>query len=265
MPIYLDILFFVNFAMDFLSLRLTSRIMHLPLRLKRASLASAFGALAGVAAVLLLSDKHILSFLVGGGASLLMSALAWGWNGVVRKTVVLWGAGAFVGGVFTLLLELVPGSDGYGGPPASLSTGKVGEIFILVSMLSCGLVRLFSSSHAKKTAELRFSLSGKDYSMTALCDSGNMAADPFTSSPVVIVASRAAELDSWKDGRAEDYDGSVRVRVIPIRTAAGEKLLYGFVPQSLTVNGIPREAVVAIDRDNSSYSGCGAIVPAVLT
>ncbi len=289
MTIYADILFLINFSMDFLSLRLTAKILHIPLRLPRAVLSSSVGALAGTLTILFIPDKPVFGFLsviAGVLSSVLMGAIATGWSNIIRKSAVLWGVGAFIGGIFTLLLELGGSMNPAGNSYDSLSygskhsvSGGVGEIFIVCAVVSCALVRLFSSASSKKTAELKFTLRGKSYAMTALCDSGNSAADPFTAAPVVIVAARAvpgfdaspAGIGSNSDkipgiGGTELSDESVqkpvKVRVIPIKTAAGERVLYGFVPDSLSVDGKERDAVIAIDGENKAYSGFTAIIPA---
>ncbi len=274
--VYADVLFLINFSMDFLSLRLTAKILHIPLRPARAVLSSAIGALAGTVIILFLPDKpayHILSVIAGVLSSVLMGAVATGWQNIIRKSAVLWGAGAFIGGIFTLLLELGGSLNPSGIPKsyAALSSGGVGEIFVICAILSCALVRLFSSSSSKRTVCLKFTLRGKSYAMTALCDSGSSAADPFTAAPVIIVAARAVHgFDVSAEGiiGSELTDGLTReplkVRVIPIKTAAGERVLYGFVPDSLSVDGKERDAVIALDGENKAYSGYTAIVPAKL-
>ncbi len=289
MTVYADILFLINFSMDFLSLRLTAKIMHIPLRPARAVLSSSVGAMAGTLTILFIPDTpayHLLSILAGVISSVLMGAIAMGWNNIIRKSAVLWGAGAFIGGIFTLLLELGGSMNPAGNSYDSLTSGSkrsgsdgVGEIFIVCAVVSCALVRLFSSASSKKTAELRFTVRGKSYAMTALCDSGSSAADPFTAAPVVIVASRAVPgfagtMAGLAGNPAEPTDESkqsesvrkpLKVRVIPIKTAAGERVLYGFVPDSLSVDGKERDAVIAVDGDNKAYSGFPAIVPAKIT
>ncbi len=275
MTIYADILFLINFSMDFLSLRLAAKILHIPLRLPRAVLSSISGALAGTLTILFMPDKpayNFLSILAGVLSSVLMGAIATGWQNIVRKSAVLWGAGAFIGGVFTLLLNLGGSLNPSASSSATISpgiNGGVGEIFIVCAIVSCAVVRLFSSASSKKTVELKFTLHGKSYAMTALCDSGNSAADPFTAAPVVIVAARAVPgFDAGLLGMNgtelsdESLQKPIKVRVIPIKTAAGERVLYGFVPDSLSVDGKERDAVIAIDGENKAYSGFTAIIPA---
>ena len=72
--VYGDILFFVNFCMDFQCLFLTAKLLHRPFPLLRAAIASAFGALYACAA-LFLSVSGVWAFAADLGVCLFMCAL----------------------------------------------------------------------------------------------------------------------------------------------------------------------------------------------
>ena len=76
MKIYADILFAINFSMDFISFFITSMIMRRKINKKRILLASAFGGIYGVVDILLNLDT-IISIVVSVLSSLIMCLIAY--------------------------------------------------------------------------------------------------------------------------------------------------------------------------------------------
>ena len=64
--VYGDVLFFVNFCMDFQCLFLTARLLHRPFRIWRAALASVLGALYACAALFLAVSGAVALLLDSG-------------------------------------------------------------------------------------------------------------------------------------------------------------------------------------------------------
>ena len=82
----------------------------------------------------------------------------------------------------------------------------------------------------------------RNYSLSLLVDSGNMARDPFSAKPVVIVNQNAldSELLNAVCSAFGDSDKSsgythIKPRVIPMKTVSGTTLLYAFVPESMHI------------------------------
>lgn len=103
-----------------------------------------------------------------------------------------------------------------------------------------------------------------------LVDSGNLLCEPLGGHPVLLAKPEALE-NLFGDKKIEFDAGNIsalgtdlarRVRFVPAKGVGGEKLLVGFIPDRLTVDGIGRDGVVAAEKND--YGGCDGIVPSVL-
>ena len=128
------------------------------------------------------------------------------------------------------------------------------------------LVRLFSSGRSKKRVTVSIVVLGETYAFDGIVDSGSFVRDPISSMPAIIVAAPALTKihEVLRDERAESAC-VIRLRMIPAKTLGGERLLFGFVPDEIRIDGIKTQAVVAIDEKGKHYGGCSSIVPAVLS
>ena len=108
--VYADILFLINFSMDFLCLYISSKILSIKLSSIRAILSATLGGVYSVLA-LFLPSAYGLSFIVDVGVCLLMCLVAWG---KARKKGDLFVGAAFyfaismaLGGVMTAIFNLL--------------------------------------------------------------------------------------------------------------------------------------------------------------
>lgn len=99
-----------------------------------------------------------------------------------------------------------------------------------------------------------------------LVDSGNLVTEPFSALPVVILSSSV--LPSPLD-KPNIESSPIPLRAIPIRTETGLGLLYGFIPDSITLcppfeKQRKVDAVIGIDTDNTDFAGCDGLLPGAL-
>ncbi len=241
--------------MDVLTLVLTGKLTSKKISRPRTVLSAALGGLTGTAAMFLL---HGVPFVVCGLlTAVLMTRTAFGtYRGIpslLRDSVILWGAGTLLGGLMTSVLSL--GDAVY--------TGSEDErflpVFLLCFAISSLVVRLMKHSSAKPSAEISVTACGCTVTFSALCDSGCLLTEPISGMPVIVASetslgSLAAML------RAENPP--LRLRMIPAEGICGHRLLRGFVPESVTVDG--REVSAVIACGGTDCGGFGGIVPAKL-
>ena len=264
MTIYADILFLINFSMDLLTLWFTGKITHKPMKTVRLCLAAVFGALVGVAVTVAVQSvslwTNIAVSAVGFALSVAMVYVAFGrrttFLPLMRDSVILWGSGALLSGVMSAVLSL--------GEPVFV--GAKEDAVFAVSFAACFLissvaVRLFSSAVHKKTVTVSLCAGGERASFSSLVDSGNLAREPISSLPVIIVARETVPTLSRM---ADEKDTRLSHRMIPVRSLGGERLLAGFIPDSIKIDGREVAAAVAIDETNTSFGECGGIVPSCL-
>lgn len=260
--VYADILFLINFSMDFLTLCLTGKLTAKKLSRGRLILSAALGGLCGTAAMFLL--KGVPFVLCGLCLALIMTRIAFGKYGkaarLVRDSVILWGTGTLLGGIMTSVLSFgeVHGNAVYA------EDGGDGflPIFLLCFGISSFLVRLTNSSSAKTSAEITVFAEGITVTFTALADSGCLLTEPISGTPVIVASAKALGQLAVK---LTADDTSLRLRMIPADGVCGHRLLRGFIPERVTVNGNEVSAVVACDLGGTDYGGLEGIVPMKLT
>ena len=81
-----------------------------------------------------------------------------------------------------------------------------------------------------------------------IIDTGNALSEPISGLPVIVLGAK----------RHSEFAQAANVP-IPMRTAAGESLLFGLKPKKLLINGCPVEAILAVGAKLDA-----ALVPAVL-
>lgn len=251
--VYADILFAINFSMDYLALRLTKTVLSAGTKKGRLAAAAFVGAFIGSCAILLPSG--LPSVISGFASSFLMTYIAFGSpRRLIRDSITLWGIGALLGGLMTLITSL-----GDTAAETYTHTELLPALALCITASSL-FVRILGSSCAKKSAEVRLSAAGYETAFTALADSGCLVTEPISGIPVVIMGKRVS-------GELYDMlskpDGRLRIRMIPIDTVSGHTLLTGFIPDKITVNGREVSAAVAVG-DGGAYGGYDGIVPTKL-
>lgn len=267
--LYADVLFLINFSMDYLSLFAAARLLALPTKTKRMLAGAALGGIYGVLATAM-AWQGILGALTAFLASCAMGWIAFGRcggrGGFFRAVFSVWGIGALLGGFMTVFSGLFQGSVPY-------SAGADFPVAIAAAIL---FVRLLCRRGGRGYAEVSFSYGENGYTGRALIDSGNLLRDPISALPVVLI--RASEARAFAGGEVDGKfagimpDGiglSPGVRAVPMRGADGTRILYGFLCREVHIRrggkSVCRSAVICVDRAaGDGYGGCGVLLPASL-
>lgn len=260
--VYADILFLINFSMDYLALYMTALVTHSSIHKVKLLVSASVGALLGTIEILIVPTSrysYIIDFFAALLSSFVMIAIVEkgekkSLSSLLRESVILWGVGTLLGGIMTMIISSAPYVT------VENTAFGFGEIFVFSSVISCLLIKMFSSVKSKKGVKVEFSYDGKHYEFTGLCDSASFACEPITMLPAIIVSERIlGELgERLKNGQCD------KLRVIPIKTAAGEKVLMGFVPDFAKVENKKVMAVIASDGTGENYGGYSGIVPGKL-
>jgi len=259
--LYADILFLVDFSMDFLTLRLCAAFTHRPAVLWRMSIASLVGATIGVGLVIADIDGAV-TFIGGIFLSMVMTAICFGVGrskgGFIRQCLLVWGCGAITGGCMSLLMSM-------GTPVYFKNEQSKTPAFLPIFLLAVLFVRLFSRLLIKRvntsTTQIMFTYRGRQATCTVLVDSGNLLRDPLTGKPVILL-SRAAipNLELSKETNLEEP-------MFPISAngVSGSRLLWAIKPEKLIIHGVRKDALIAVeDVPADHYGGCGGTCPLAL-
>lgn len=267
--LYADVLFLINFSMDYLSLYAASRLLSLPSKTWRMLAGAALGGIYGVLSVIFFLQGFVgamITFFVSCGMVFIAFGRCDSVRGFFRAVLSVWGIGALIGGFMTLFSGMLRGDASY------TSDGDI-PIAVLAVIL---FVRMAAKRGGRGYAEVSFSYGENMYAGRALIDSGNLLTDPISGLPVVLI--RASDARTFAGNEVDGKFAGIMpigigllpgVRAVPVQGTVDTRILYGFMCDSLRIQRgkrtLYRSAVICVDRQcKSGYGGCGVLLPAAL-
>ena len=283
--VYADLLFLINFSMDYLCLYICARVLHRKMSLVKMVIAATLGGIYSVIS-LILSLEGIFSLTIDVGVCIVMCAIVFAEKNRRASSTLLCsflfvGISMMTGGAMTAIFNLLNRLD--------LPIEAAGEdgispyLFAILAVLS-GIITLRSGKILSKrstisTCTLKVKIKQNEASFTALSDSGNLARDPLGGKPILILDkelfSKIADMsffDELASGRTPKNIPYRNTRIIPIKTAVGSSLLIAISPDKLTVEvhdsrkkktkSADIDALVAPSDIGEIGEGCNAIIPA---
>ena len=280
--VWVDLLFFVNFCMDFQCLFLTAKLLRRPFSVWRAVIAAAMGALYACAALFLVTSGVVALFL-DLLACFLMCVITFLQKGKWRLFIpfaVYFGVSCAVGGVMSGVASLVSRLDLR---IETTGSGTSSAVFLVLAAVGGALTFLwarFCERRAKGTrATLTLELLGKRVTVMALVDTANLLCDPVGGRSVVILERRVAsswlplvfpERETPPDGVLATLPSRLarRTRLLPTATVTGEGLLLAIAPDRalLDTGRGAREVELLVGAASlaSFPTDCEALLPAAL-
>ncbi len=266
MVIYADILFLINFSLDYLCLFLTGRVLNCGGNAFRLILASVFGGLYSFVPYLV-EPPTFASFTFNLAAAALICFFAFGRQELSRFFVIFLTfivSSALLGGLVTAFYSLSSRySDGVYSEVDSVSFALICLVSAIVA-LSYGLI-CKKKIHIR-SASVRIYAGKQKFDARLLADSGNLVTEPFSALPVIVIASSALP---YPFDSPESESFPFPIRAIPFSTSAGRSCFFGFRPDRIELllpARKPRriDAFIGIDTDRSTYSGYDGLMPTSL-
>ncbi len=290
--IYPDVLLVVNFCMDYIALYLCGVFVHAVKRKKLLFLSSLLGGVYSVVCIFV-SGNSLFNFVLNVSVSLLICYITYG-NDIkgfrfFRLVVTFYVISLTLGGAITAFYNLL---NNFLSEKAFVRTLYNEEsktyIFLLVSALCSVLIflfaKLFSANSSEMFCDATITLFGKTKIMKGLVDSGNFLRDPFSGKPVIVVKSELFDdvlpgnIREMCDVFHTDFASVAHfdfcnIRILPVHTVAGNKIMLGIVPEKIEISFVKKEkiarfnvdAIIAIDTVSTRrFEECDAIVPSVL-
>ncbi len=261
--IYADILFLINFSLDFLCLFIAGRLLNCGGKLWRMLGAAALGGLYSFVPYIIFMPV-LISFPLHISAGALICFVAFGKQDIKKFGITLGSfivTSALMGGIITSIYSLSSQySQGVYRETDALSFFVILALSAVIA-LSYGLIcrkKIYT-----KSAEIKIYADNKCFRIRLLADSGNLVTEPFSALPVIIVASSAfpPPLDN-----PESQQFPFPIRIIPYRTSSGRSCFFGFRPDKIELIVYGKKpkiinAFIGIDTENKSYSGYDGIIP----
>ena len=277
--VYVDLLFLVNFSMDFLCIFLTSKILFRKTSLIRAAIASAMGGAYSVAAIFLPSNHQVIGILSSVLCCILMCLTVF-WNKgnslksivIVCVTYIL--SSVLLGGIMTAAFNLLNNSG------FDLRGGESNDIppwlFILAGIASisaaCMGGKFLRHTASQKSAVITATIDKKTNTFKAMCDSGNLLRDSISGRPVIVVDKSMAKdffdtnvsLDTANTDRLNN-ELKRKIAIIPYSTASGNKTMLAFRPKKLIIESCgsthESDAFIGFADVKCVNSDCMALIP----
>lgn len=282
--LYIDVLFLINFCLDYMALHLTGGLLHRERRVGRLLLASLLGALYATITVLYQGNDAV-SFAISVIFSFLMVFFVYGGASCrhfFKTAIVFYGVSLLLGAIVTVAYSTLNRSLSMDVVAEDFSERRLGLFFLLAGMAGLLLrwagIWLSKSASGDTECAVKACLFGKEVSFRALLDSGNLLTDPLSGRRVVVVGESAVRAALPKellrmlatdppDPARLPYAVARRIRLIPVGSIGGRRLLVGVVPDQLILhagNGGEKkiDAILAIDTEGrTDYGGCQGIMP----
>ncbi len=274
--LYIDVYFLINFTVDLLSLHMASKFSKIPTSGKRLIIASVIGGAYAVAIVFL--PRNIVFFSALSVLSLFIITYVCSMGCKAFRKIKFMCAflmfqiliGGFVYFFFGVLERNLAGSF-----VEENGTNRNLLILALVVLLSMGvlklLISLFANTFSERNVKLKIVLFEKEYEIDGLVDSGNLLRDPMDGCPVgLIKASFAKRIFPNGIPDAHNTDSisdeiRKKLRIIPINSSGGGKILCAIKPDSVMVIKANRtekiNITIAFDNEGGSFGGYDALVP----
>ena len=262
--VYGDVLFLVNFAMDFVALGITGKMLRMRMKKRRIAGAAAMGGVYGVCAVFFEGQVWI-SVGIGIAAAALMCYVAFD-RRAGEALAVLICVDFLLGGGMTAAWTLLGSLRGRTSDPAQTAARLTDGIPLGWLALMAGgsaLAALIADRIRKKrkgcrTRRVEVRLDGQRRSEDALVDTGNLLRDPISGLPVMLLPEK--EAPEWMPApflrvmRTSDPSAlpglppetAKRIRIVPAHSLGGRSLLLAVRPDSIRVDGREYDALIAL-------------------
>lgn len=282
--VYGDLLFFVNFCMDFQCLFLTARLLHRPFSIRRGIVACTIGALYACAA-LFTAASGALAFALDLAVCMLMCIITF-----FEKKRAIWrllipfglyfGVSAAVGGVMSGMASLLLKLDlSYVESGTSVSSPVFFALAALGGAATFAWARLCQRRANGKRGRLTLTMEGKTITVQGLVDTANLLCDPVSGRPVAVLDCVTA--NGWFPAlfpRGATPDASVlaklptdlarHARLIPAETVTGKGLMLAMLPDSALLDtgegAHAVELLVSAAPLASVPEDCAALLPAAI-
>ncbi len=269
--LYVDTYFFINFMMDLTSLFITGLILSEKARLPRCLLAALFGGAIAVFPV-------VFSLPYGGAVPLAllsfpgMIGIAFGrkpWRRFFFLCLFCFLTCLFLGGAIEAIYY-------YAGKFGSAHRITL-VVFLIVVSFGATAWNLWGKSMKRKMDTRVISLvilfGKKSLDLYGLVDSGSLLCEPISGQPVILLKAAFAdsllspeEMKSLQEGTPTS---TFPLYAIPMRTASGSQLLFGFRPDGVKLHHKAfrkkykeiKRVVIALDFSDGGFAGCPALVP----
>lgn len=258
----MDILFLINFMMDFFILWVVKQILKEKVSLKRLIMGAAFGAMA--LCLLIFSPSFLHNLIAYILISLVMVLISFGYGGFrvyIKKVVLTYLVAICLGGTGIFLFYYTRVGGLLGNFILFQLNNMSWKLLLASIILSFALIKFFMYyfgryiMNKKQRFPITIWFKGGSRQLMGLVDTGNTLVDPFTDYPVVVVESSKFKdllpqnqtpivkadgninMEEWHAAHGQS-DIEVSFRLIPFSSLGKNNgFLLGFKPDYILIHG----------------------------
>lgn len=282
--VYVDILFLINFSMDYLCLYICARVLHRRMKLWRMILSSALGGGYSVLS-LFFNIPSPITILIDCAVCLIMCATVFFERGrpissLFISTFLYIGISMMTGGCMTAIFNMMSKLDL---PLDAIEADGISTYLFAILAAIAGIISLKSGqmiSRRGSVCECRLTVTfcGKNFEFSGFADSGNLVRDPISGKAVIFLERSIIEkaqsldfLDRYAQGELPSDAPCKNLRLISLRTASGQSLAVAALPENIRLeyqdakkrpHSIELDALISPTVIGNSAQGYNAIIPA---
>lgn len=273
--IYADVLFVLNFAVDFICICFSLYVCKLNRKAIPIIISSSIGGIYSILFLFLKENEYFLQLVIHISVLILICAISTPSKDVktvLKVSAVFFGISGLCGGIITSVFSFAGKYYIFGGGIYADVTFT--ELIITVALLSISAIPFFVKTKNKinvKTVSVSISFQGRQSNFDALIDSGNLLRDPISNDGILLVKDKKLrdiftqnQLLAIKELNVLSESFPTGIRLISIQNG----LLPIFRPQStdLKIFGIKGKkgisVLVGIDFSQGSFGGAEGLIPA---
>ena len=242
MVVYGDLLFLINFSMDFLCFYISCLLLHQKIPTLRTVLASILGGVYSVVA-LFISVNAAWAFLIDIFVLAFMCIVVYWKNGstlgeILKRIFLYFFISALLGGIMTALFSLLNRVDVFAdglGIEDGIDAWVFALLVIIGSIFTLNGGKIYRTSSSKRVTELILESELGSVRLCALLDSGNLATEPISGKTVAFVSvekcKKIIEKSMYdainESSNIDDIPMSMmaKIRIVPTRAISGKSFL----------------------------------------
>lgn len=242
MVVYGDLLFLINFSMDFLCFYISCLLLHQKIPTLRTVLASILGGVYSVVA-LFISVNAAWAFLIDIFVLAFMCIVVYWKNGstlgeILKRIFLYFFISALLGGIMTALFSLLNRVDVFAdglGIEDGIDAWVFALLVIIGSIFTLNGGKIYRTSSSKRVTELILESELGSVRLRALLDSGNLATEPISGKTVAFVSvekcKKIIEKSMYdainESSNIDDIPMSMmaKIRIVPTRAISGKSFL----------------------------------------
>ena len=278
--LYADTLFLSNLVLNFLTLSLAGSVMHVSYKKRRLLLAAFLGGVYALVAVLCAfpGGLHIFVSILLSAFLVLISFGRCGRAGLFFRTFALYYfSNILLGGGMEALFGILEATLGM----RQDALLRPADAVLLIGFLAYFILRLLSrylgGGALPYSVNVSISFDGRSVTLPLLVDSGCHLSDPITGKGAILVSVSAlravfptgviASASQTSVGVPKELSLARRSRLLPIKSAGGERLILAFKPDEVRLlsDGATLDVWVGLYvADGTRFGGCKGLLPASL-